>query len=73
MARTNGWPAPCTLVRWCRAAADAADVFADFFAEYLLDASLRVDGVRDERVLVMHSSTGIFEARAAPTGSRRAR
>ena len=27
VAMANGWRAPCTFVKWCRAAADAADIF----------------------------------------------
>ena len=63
VARTNGWPAPCTLVRWCRAAADAADVLADFFVGVLsTPPSASTESVTT--LLVMHSSTGIFEARS---------
>ena len=78
VAIVNGWPALCTFARWCRAAADAADIFTTFLfpdpsaSETPPVASLA--GVSSARVsfstesvttlLVMHSSIGIFEARS---------
>mmetsp|Transcript_13613 Transcript_13613/g.57217 ORF Transcript_13613/g.57217 Transcript_13613/m.57217 type:complete len:350 (-) Transcript_13613:750-1799(-) len=80
VAIVNGWPARCTFARWCRAAADAADIFTSPLlfptpsasetppVPSLVGVSLtsRVSFSTESvtTLLVMHSSIGIFEARS---------